>query len=199
MKKLFFITLLGLIFFVSCETDEDSKNQWIVDNVVYEKLNDTSVKVTGAQQGMENLVIPASITITMDDTEKLFKVTEIGDYAFKNNYSITLLIVPNSVVKIGEGAFYGCFGIQTAFIGYSVVEIGSYAFFSPNSINNNTRYILLPKTPPTIGQRAIDTGYVYVKEDCLESYQNAWGYGFNFATIDDDVYDEALKQMDSAN
>ena len=195
MKKLFFITLLGLIFFASCETDEDS-NQWIVNNVVYEKLNDTSVKVTGAQQGIENLFIPASITVTMGDKEKVFEVTEIGNNAFSEKPLLTEVIISNSIVKIGERAFYNCGSLQEVWIGTGVAEIGDWAFFSNGF--NIPEFCILPTTPPVKGKSSFGRCHLYVKEDCLELYQKAWD-DYSLGLISDDDYEEMLETIASLN
>jgi len=51
-------------------------------------------------------------TLEIPEKYKGENVTQIPDYAFKDNYSITSVIVPETVTQIGVGAFQGCSNIQ---------------------------------------------------------------------------------------
>ena len=67
-------------------------------------------------------------TLEIPEKYKGENVTQIPDYAFKDNYSITSVIVPETVTQIGVGAFQGCSNIQEMtlpFTGKSA-EAGAY-------------------------------------------------------------------------
>lgn len=69
-----------------------------------------------------NIVIPSNINnIT---------VSSIGDGAFRENASITSIIIPNSVTSIGENAFAFCTNLTSAAIPDSVTNIGKNAFYA---------------------------------------------------------------------
>ena len=51
-------------------------------------------------------------TLEIPEKYKGENVTQIPDYAFKDNYSIASVIVPETVTQIGVGAFQGCSNIQ---------------------------------------------------------------------------------------
>ena len=55
-------------------------------------------------------------------------VTSIGYLAFSHCYSLTEIVIPDSVTSIGEAAFYDCISLTSVVIGDSVTSIGSYAF-----------------------------------------------------------------------
>ena len=52
----------------------------------------------------------------------------IGENVFKDNKTITSIIIPNSVTSIRNNAFYGCEGLRSITIGSSVASIGNQAF-----------------------------------------------------------------------
>ena len=62
----------------------------------------------------------------------------IGAEAFKNNSSLTIVTIPNSVTSIGNRAFYDCTRLINVTIGNSVTSIGSYAFYDCTRLINVT-------------------------------------------------------------
>ncbi|MCM1518994.1 MAG: leucine-rich repeat domain-containing protein [Pseudoflavonifractor sp.] len=75
--------------------------------------------------------------------------TELPDYLFYNNASITLMTLPN-VVKIGNHTFDGCSKLTTLNLGNSLQSVGDYAF---NNCANVTK-LTFPNSITTIGERA---------------------------------------------
>ena len=77
-------------------------------------------------------------------------VTQIGDSAFSECYSLQSIHLPNSVTQIGDCAFYGCEYLQSIHISNSVTQIGDYAFNECYSLQS----IHLPNSVTQIGENA---------------------------------------------
>lgn len=114
-------------------------------------------------------------TITLPDG-----LTEIGEFAFGWNYSLTGLTLPESLRTIGSRAFYGCQNeaFTTLTIPSGVTEVGE-------DILDNCAYLVsiwvLPDTPPTTnyyeplgwGSNAVE---IWVPSASLSAYQQADGW-----------------------
>jgi hypothetical protein len=89
--------------------------------IFYNYINDgTELEVTWGDEYKGDIVIPEQVTF-MDRTRK---VTSIGENAFKGNYKVLSIIIPNSVTIIGENAFSGCVSMGSITIGSGVKSIG---------------------------------------------------------------------------
>ena len=78
-----------------------------IDGVTYERLTETTVKVSGF-----NSMTATSVTIPMQvvnpaDSQS-YTVTEIGESAFEGKNSIVEVTLPNSIQIIRAKAFKGC-------------------------------------------------------------------------------------------
>lgn len=65
-------------------------------------------------------------------------VTSIGNYAFQDCSSLTLITIPNSVTSIAYQAFTGCSSLTSIVIPNSVTEIGWGAFEDCSSLTSIT-------------------------------------------------------------
>ena len=106
------------------------------DNPNYDSRNNCNAIIETATNtliaGCKNTTIPNS-------------VTTIGNYSFRECYSLTNIDIPNSVTNIGNQAFYGCTGLTDIDIPNSVTAIDNSAFSEctslitisiPNSVTN---------------------------------------------------------------
>ena len=76
--------------------------------------------------------------------------TWISNYAFWTCYSLTSVVIPNSVTNIGYNAFYGCSGLTSVTIPSSVTSIGSDAFNNCSGLTS----VVIPDSVTTIGDYA---------------------------------------------
>ena len=67
-------------------------------------------------------------SIVIPDVINGYRVTSIGDYAFRDRSKLTSVTIPNSVTSIGNNAFEGCSGLTSVAIPNSVTSIGKKAF-----------------------------------------------------------------------
>ena len=77
-------------------------------------------------------------------------VTTIGDNAFLDCKSLTIVTIPDSVTTIGDEAFYDCNNLTSITIGDSVTTIGYRAFYFCDSLTSVT----IGDSVTTIGKEA---------------------------------------------
>ena len=82
--------------------------------------------------------------------------TAIRDSAFWTCYSLTSVVIPDSVTNIGDSAFYGCSGLTSIVIPDSVTSIGNNTFNNCSGLTSVT----IPDSVTKIGN--------YVYEGCLK-------------------------------
>ncbi len=92
---------------------------------VYEVTSDNSVSYEGASATANTAEIPDSVTIG----NKVYKVTEISDKAFKGNKNITKISGGANITSIGKSAFQGCTNLKNVNITSNKLNtIGNKAF-----------------------------------------------------------------------
>ena len=120
-------------------------NTVTINNLKYIMYYDT-VSLVGYTVTPENLMIPKSVLYE----GYTFKVTSIGESAFKNCTSLTSVTIGNSVTSIGNEAFYGCTSLTSVTVPDSVTSIGDYAFCNCTSLTSVT----IPDSVTSIGYSA---------------------------------------------
>lgn len=120
MKKRFLLLLLICISIlaigtvsVSAETTEDG---------IYYSVNDDEITITGCDETITDLVIPAEIDG--------IPVTKIGGDAFSDHDAMTSVTIPDSVTSIGFSAFNSCDSLTSVTLGAGLKSVGSSAFYS---------------------------------------------------------------------
>lgn len=73
-------------------------------------------------------------------------ITQLGNYAFRNQSTLTSITIPITVTNIGYEAFDGCSSLTDITIGKSVKTIASYAFDGCSSLTNITSNAIEPPT-----------------------------------------------------
>ena len=103
----------------------------IPNNIIYYITNDNIIvrfqneDVFGGAKIVSNTY---SSTKGYGTIEFASEVTAIEYEAFKNQSTLTYIVLPNSVKSIGNDAFYGCDVLTSVTIPNSVTSIGEWAF-----------------------------------------------------------------------
>ena len=79
-----------------------------------------------------------------------YRVTSIGESAFRACSNVTSITIPNSVTSIGDYAFYGCTGLTSIEIPNSVTSIEQWAFYNCTGLTS----ITIPNNVTSIGEDA---------------------------------------------
>lgn len=96
-----------------------------VDGIYYNRLSADEFQVTnGTVKYSGDVEIPKTVMYR----DKVFKVTQIGYYAFQNCKDLTTITMPSTVTTIGENAFLDCNALTSITIPEGVTSIGEGAF-----------------------------------------------------------------------
>ena len=80
-------------------------------------------------------------------------VTYIDGYAFRYCYSLSSVVIPNSVTHIDGSAFQSCMSLSSVVIPNSVVYLGGYAFNACYSLSS----VVIPNRVTKISSRAFQS------------------------------------------
>ena len=103
--------------------DGTTKTLW-----TYTTDSEGNATITGYKGSASSLAIPSVIDG--------YKVTKIGNEAFKNNKNVVNVTIPNGVTNINWGSFENCERLKSVIIPDSVVEIGGRAFLDCINLEN---------------------------------------------------------------
>ena len=113
----------------------------------FSPLGDDSAEVTEYKEGNPTSIdIPSKVKID----GKVYNVTSIGDYAFRDCSSLTSIKIPEGVTSIGHWAFRGCSSLTSITIPESVTSIGHWTFYGCRSLTS----ITIPESVTSIGENA---------------------------------------------
>lgn len=119
------VILISTVFSVTAFAAADDGTYKNFKYTVTDENSAVISKYTGNESSVE---IPESING--------YPVTEIGDSAFKGNFSLKNAEIPNGVKTIGDYAFNDCTGLESITIPESVEKIGKSAFFYCTRLEN---------------------------------------------------------------
>jgi hypothetical protein len=138
MKKLSFLLFAMLLPLMAMGFDAkidgiyynfDSEAQ--TATVTYESYNYNRQSYSG------DVTIPAEVNYE----GTVYRVTAIGEFAFRDCSGLTSVIIPNGVTTIGEEAFYNCYQMTSITIPPSMTSIERRAFIYCNSNNMTSVHI----------------------------------------------------------
>ncbi len=155
MKKLFLIiaALCACTLFTFAHDFE-------VNGIYYKKLGGDSVAVTYGSYSYNNSNFmfningeysgPITILDKVEYNSTIYRVTDIGGWAFSGCSGLTSITIPNSVTSIGEYAFSVCSGLTSITIPESVTTLVSDAFYGCSGLTS----ITIPNSVTSIGRYA---------------------------------------------
>ncbi len=116
----------------------------------FKVLSDSTVEVTitPSYRGHKSITIPEKVRIE----GKVYTVTSIGYFAFKECSSLTSIKIPEGVTSIGGSAFEGCSSLTSINIPESVTSIGKSAFSGCERLTG----INIPESVTSIGGSAFE-------------------------------------------
>ena len=132
------------------DDEEDESDLWtefISGKIRYEVMDGKEAAVVGLKTKQ---VTKVKIPSTVSYDGRIYKVTEISDYAFKKS-SVTEVVIADSVKDIGTSAFLGCKKLVKVTIGANTTKIGTKAFKDCGKLKN---IIVRSKKLKRIGKNA---------------------------------------------
>lgn len=157
------VILISTVFSVTAFATADDGTYKNFKYTVTDENSAVISKYTGNESSVE---IPESING--------YHVTEIGDSAFKGNFSLKNAEIPDSVKIIGDYAFNDCTGLESVNIPESVEKIGKSAFFYCTRLEN----VNVSDGIKTIGDGAFFGCYSLKSFKITESVNSVGEYAF---------------------
>lgn len=127
-----------------------------INDIKYKVISDTEASLVDGFRAKGDVVIPEYVTIK----GRRYKITSIGDYAFKkkkdgkyekkNRCTVNSIVMPNSITSIGNSAFAYCDLLSSINLSDSLIFIGNDAFEFCEDLKN----ITLPNSVIDIGRGA---------------------------------------------
>lgn len=118
------------------------------EGVTYKLTSPHEVEVIGAKKNLSHVEIPEYVDYV--DFLLRFRVTSIGDKAFRKYSKLIDIQIANSVKNIGDEAFYGCSSLPEIYIPEGVTSIGDKTFYGCFSLYD----IYIPEGVTSIGDSA---------------------------------------------
>lgn len=117
-----------------------------VDGIYYNRLSVDEFQVTnGTEMYSGDVEIPETVMYR----DKVFKVTQIGYYAFQNCKDLTSVIIPQTITSLPSSAFLNCSSLTTITMSSNVTTIGNNAFEGCKSLSS----IVIPEGVTAISNK----------------------------------------------
>ena len=176
------------IKFELLDTSIGTPETFVIDGLTY-YVQEGAAYLIDSEDGLTDVIVPATVKGypvvgiygAFRDNYNLTKVTLpegikfIGEYAFYNCYNLAEVNFPESLTEIGERAFYYCSNLAEVNFPESLTEIGKHAFYSCNAL----REITIPGSVNTIGDSAFSNCHGMENLTIKNGVKNVSGYAFN--------------------
>ena len=115
-------------------------------NAKYRITGDSTVEFVELVEKRATVVIQNTITVN----GKIYTVTSIADYAFKNDKTLKKVTFGKHIEKIGKNAFRGCTNLKTVKLNTGLKTIDKNAFYKDTKLTG----IVIPASVKKIGANA---------------------------------------------
>lgn len=153
-----------------------------IDKVTY-LLRGTGEAVAISQSltfvgGITNYTIPSTVTYK----DKTYTVTELGAQLFKDEWTLSVITIPDTIKVIGDQAFYGT-NLESLTLPEGVTTIGDLAF----AMNTYLKYVYVPASCDEIGYFAFtgaNNAELFMGRESAPTGSGLIGYkmGWNYTT-----------------
>ena len=175
MKRLFLLVAVSGMLFTSCSSQiefEDAITKQICTE--YWDTNTDGELSYEEAAAVTNLgdVFSGTMIMSFNELKHFTGLTEIGEEAFADCFSLTNITIPDSVIAISHAAFANCNSLTSITVPNSVMAIGNFAFYGC------TGEII-------IDSKIVETDYEYGKHPSNEGWLD--GAQFTMLTIGDNI------------
>ena len=132
------MTLLPISTFAASKKDNQYTDQY--GTWIYQEEEDGTITIIGCENTEKNIVVPARINGK--------PVRKLGARAFKNNDTITAVVIPYGVETIEAQVFFGCSKLERVDLPTSVTTIEDKAFSKCESLGE----LYIPSSVEELGQ-----------------------------------------------
>ena len=152
MKKNYLHLLTVLAVWLTCALAASAADTYdfIYNNLQYVITGTNTAKVVGHVVASPTGGYVIYGTATNSATGTQYRVTEIGDRAFRNCSQITSITINDNVEKIGDDAFAGCSAMTSVTLPITLNTIGGYAFGNCSSLTR----VVIPNSVTYVGGMA---------------------------------------------
>lgn len=149
MKQIYNQTVLIVLMLIVSIAVHAQNAQTVINGITY-ALNDETKTASVKSADDYSLVGKVVIPETINHNGNSYKVVEIASGAFSNTYSITSVVIPNSVTRIEDYAFDNCYGLENITIPEAVKNIEHRTFMNCSKLTE----INLPSSLESIDYEA---------------------------------------------
>ena len=146
------------------------------NGIYYLISGNNTVTVTYGYENFNSYSGDVVVPNTVYYNGKTYRVTAIGENAFRTCFNLTSVTLPDNVTEIGNMAFYGNGKLTKVYIGSGCQSIGSQAFYS----SNITEITCMAAIPPTAQGNTFQyyTATLTVPTASVITYRNTipWSY-----------------------
>lgn len=138
-KNLHLILTLAIVIFFAPKTFAASpivfEGDTTIAGITYHMVYNRTGEINASVKTTDSKIKTAHILSYIEREGKQYPVLTIGEYAFNNLYSLTTLIIPNTVTTIEKYGICSCTRLDSISIPSSIKTIGRGVFESVPSIN----------------------------------------------------------------